>query len=786
MLAAMTTVTLATSRAFAIYPPSAAFPAAAEDPVVDGAFSTAAEYANAHRVLDDLGVGYYYRQHRENWTVKGVTYTDTVTFFDVHYFFHSAYGQLDLYDMNSWDFKWGDTRIQVWVFLAGDHPDSDDWAWLNPSEIGATNYPAGYNDNGGFLVRLNGDPSTDRIWNVGDPEPGDPGWDFANYYGVFIQGGFNNSAHVNGYSTVTGHREIYEFSLTMYRFPSGPGGGDGGIPGIPRDIPGGDEDNPLPPGICDPIWEAVWDYEKVKDWKPSMGGFGRVGGTGYVPVIVDWVIIGWDDSMHQGPVPPPGDPFANEADGGNFVHFGAGSAAPPIPADFFGPGSDPFDGQVIFEGAPLDPDTLGNTATLLQRSEPHIGVVEAEIVALDLVSLHPITVSYGGIPTEDWEVRMSLSEEPPLGGFLASTMTQFNGGIFDAGLLVQPVYTFTRLSDMQTRELDSASAGWPPLDLQILSAPFVQELSPHLSEFIAPSEGVFVPAVLEQLPGALASQIPVPVPAIDASGAAGLSLFPASRPLLTVNELEYDQPGTDVSEFIEIYNPATTPMPLDGWSLEFFNGADSGNLYRIVDLSVMPSLEASEYLVVGSAIVPYVDLVAWTANGIQNGGTSPDGVALLWHGIVVEAFSYEGSGTNGFVAQGGAADGTFLPRIAVQDEDAHALQKIPNQGVWTETPNQTPGEANFLGRAPRGACCLGDGTCLPDATELDCHIAVGSWLGDGSQCLDTVEYVDCLTGPGEPMLENCSQWDEDNNGFVDLGDFALVQQHVCMDLLPTR
>ncbi len=87
---------------------------AAEDPVVDGSFSSVAEYAAASKVLDDLAVGYFYKQYRSNWTAKGQTYSDTITFFDNHYFFNSGYGQLDDYDLNSFELEWGNTTVKTW------------------------------------------------------------------------------------------------------------------------------------------------------------------------------------------------------------------------------------------------------------------------------------------------------------------------------------------------------------------------------------------------------------------------------------------------------------------------------------------------------------------------------------------------------------------------------------------------------------------------------------------------------------------------------------------------
>ena len=44
------------------------------------------------------------------------------------------------------------------------------------------------------------------------------------------------------------------------------------------------------------------------------------------------------------------------------------------------------------------------------------------------------------------------------------------------------------------------------------------------------------------------------------------------------------------------------------------------------------------------------------------------------------------------------------------------------------------------------------------------------------------EFVDCLEqgGPDMPVPEDCSAWDGNDSGHVDLGDFALIQQYICL------
>src|SRR5206468_4061374 len=94
----------------------------------------------------------------------------------------------------------------------------------------------------------------------------------------------------------------------------------------------------------------------------------------------------------------------------------------PIPAGFFDPGSEPFDGTIRYQGAPLNPPSpLGPTDTIVRRPQPAtlVGVgasqtVPIEIVALSLVSSAPITVNYsGGPPPEQWNVSVCLSDVVP-------------------------------------------------------------------------------------------------------------------------------------------------------------------------------------------------------------------------------------------------------------------------------------------------------------------------------------------------------------------------------------
>jgi hypothetical protein len=295
---------------------------------------------------------------------------------------------------------------------------------------------------------------------------------------------------------------------------------------------------------------------------------------------------------------------------------------------------------------------------------------------------------------------------------------------------------------------------------------------------------------------------------------------------VVVNELDYDTPGTDTEEFVELWG--TPGASLAGWTIELFNGADTNgtNLYATIDLATTPGgvVPADGFLVIGSALVPNVDLVQWTSGGIQNGGAPKgDGLVLLFGGAVVEGFAY--GGTTGFTANGGDANGTVLVDIGVADTSSGSLQKIPNGGVWTLTGNRTPGATNFDGGTagaccnvadftcalhtagdcaalgagyefhgvgtacdpnpciPTGACCLPNGSCVEAQQEAACvDVLGGEWHGADSVCpaVWNAAAAACFTGPVAGVTVGCESWDLNANLHVDLKDFYLYDESVCV------
>jgi cytosine/adenosine deaminase-related metal-dependent hydrolase len=164
---------------------------------------------------------------------------------------------------------------------------------------------------------------------------------------------------------------------------------------------------------------------------------------------------------------------------------------------------------------------------------------------------------------------------------------------------------------------------------------------------------------------------------------------------LVLNEIDYDQAGSDTAEFLEIYNPTALAVPLQGLSLQTVNG-NGGAVYGEYDLTdAGAELAPGGFLVVGNAamlanVPDGVLTMVLPANGLQNG--APDGVLLVdADGEVVDSVAYEGN-------MDGVTEG--MPPVAT-DTGAGALVRCPdgadsddNAADFTLANVSTPGAAN--------------------------------------------------------------------------------------------
>ncbi len=159
----------------------------------------------------------------------------------------------------------------------------------------------------------------------------------------------------------------------------------------------------------------------------------------------------------EGSDAPAGCDALTTPDGGASLDFGG--SQPPIPADFFGPGSDPFTGVVSLNGAPLGTYNgafTGSADTVIERLVdavlPTVGssdTVPIELVALSLVSGSPITVTFnGGQNPTDFTLTVAESATP---GDSVGTMTinheGADGGTWTADFIAVVDVTFTNVAD---------------------------------------------------------------------------------------------------------------------------------------------------------------------------------------------------------------------------------------------------------------------------------------------------------------------------------------------------
>ena len=164
-----------------------------------------------------------------------------------------------------------------------------------------------------------------------------------------------------------------------------------------------------------------------------------------------------------------------------------------------------------------------------------------------------------------------------------------------------------------------------------------------------------------------------------------LALALCQAQLVFINELHYDNSGSDVGEFIEIFAPAGTDLA--AYEIALYNGANN-QVYRTVPLNGVVSDTGTGFGVASFEIA-----------GIQNG--APDGIALYskGQGEVIEFLSYEGS----FTASGGVAVGLTSDELPVFESSSVAagfsLQKEgsgreSSDFTWAGPALASPGAVN--------------------------------------------------------------------------------------------
>ena len=156
-----------------------------------------------------------------------------------------------------------------------------------------------------------------------------------------------------------------------------------------------------------------------------------------------------------------------------------------------------------------------------------------------------------------------------------------------------------------------------------------------------------IPPVLTPAPANITvncNEVP-PVPTViatDACDPAGIVNGP-----VWINEIHYDNAGTDAGEFIEIAGRAGTN--LTGHALFLYNG-NGGGTYNSLPLSGIIPNQSNGFGAIAFTFTP---------PDLQNG--APDGIALVKGAATIQFLSYEGS----FTAVGGPSNGLVSTDIGV-------------------------------------------------------------------------------------------------------------------------
>ena len=204
---------------------------------------------------------------------------------------------------------------------------------------------------------------------------------------------------------------------------------------------------------------------------------------------------------------------------------------------------------------------------------------------------------------------------------------------------------------------------------------------------------------------------------------------PAAAQAVFVNEIHYDNAGTDTGEAVEIAGPAGAS--LDGWTLVLYNG-NGGAPYDTVELGGTIPNERDD----AGAVT-----VGFGTNGVQNG--SPDGLALVDNrGDVVQFLSYEGT----FEADGGPADGLTSTDIGVEEASSTPVgQSLQLVGEGTDYADFTwtgPTTASF-GLLNDGQVLTGDGGGGGGGAEPRLVVNEVDYDQAGT---DTAEFVELYNG----------------------------------------
>ena len=247
-----------------------------------------------------------------------------------------------------------------------------------------------------------------------------------------------------------------------------------------------------------------------------------------------------------------------------------------------------------------------------------------------------------------------------------------------------------------------------PIDAMSVTDPGTQFSIPGLTVASAVVDETSVVLTTDAQTGGTVYTVTVATSVVGADGqaldaAANSADFSGFLPpdVLLINEVDYDNIGSDVSEYVEVYNPNAFPVALADYVVTRVNG-NNGTAYGTFALGGAGDMLAGEsYLVLASQSLidsMTIDAGALTVpfdvatNNLQNG--APDAVYLATAaGVFVDGLAYEG--TVDGVGEGSSPGDTDSNTIE------GSLSRCPNgadsdnnAADFVFTPTLTPGTAN--------------------------------------------------------------------------------------------
>lgn len=168
----------------------------------------------------------------------------------------------------------------------------------------------------------------------------------------------------------------------------------------------------------------------------------------------------------------------------------------------------------------------------------------------------------------------------------------------------------------------------------------------------------------------------------------------STQATIIINEIDYDQPGTDTAEFIELFNTSPSNISLSGYFIDLVNG-NNNTTYRSIDLTGFDILSGGYFVICNDTSLTancnydFTNSTGWLQNG------SPDAVALFNGTTLIDSFSYEG-------IMPGFTEGSALT-AADSNSEITSISRLPD-GFDSNNNNSdfqlgciTPGTANISG-----------------------------------------------------------------------------------------